>query len=283
MFPSGNSFTDMDVLPQSITLLIFSYLPYEFVRTTASLVCKAWHELAYEKNLIKYAGRKDLSEIKARDSSKETVDNFLQAVKRRPRMFHSTDLCGATTTWKTFGEIAYNCTELKILNKGRTKGEILEYPLIQATNMVELNLSETLINDQLFVLISKSVPKLSILKVSRCYNLTNLAIEKPSFPSLRFLGMAYCMFSIEAIICAIDKHGIFAICVRGIKLQNEDISRLIEFYPNVADISIPTLCGLPEGTVSQEELPQLCPCCCSSSLATILSAKDANDGSWMEL
>ncbi|CAH3017058.1 unnamed protein product [Porites evermanni] len=152
-------------------------------------------------------------------------------------MFHSTDLCGATTTWKTFGEIAYNCTELKILNKGRTKGEILEYPLIQATNMVELNLSETLINDQF----------------------------------------------IEAIICAIDKHGIFAICVRGIKLQNEDISRLIEFYPNVADIGISTLCGLPEGTVSQEELPQLCPCCCSSSLATILSAKDANDGSWMEL
>ena len=91
------------------------------------------------------------------------------------------------------------------------------------------------------------------------------------------------MFSIEAIICVIDKHGIFAICVRGIKLQNEDISGLIEFYPDVADIGIPTLCGLPEGTVSQEALPQLCPHCCSSSLATILSAKDANDASWMEL
>ena len=273
----------MDVLPQSITLLIFSYLPYEFVQTIASLVCKAWHQLAYDKNLIKYAGRKDLSEISARDSLKETVDNFLQAVKWRPRMFHSIDLCGATTTWKTFGEIAHNCTELKILNMARTKGEILEYPLIQATNIVELNLSETLINDQLFVLISKSVPKLGILNVSRCYNLTNSAIEKSSFPSLRFLGIAYCMFSIKAIICVIDKHGIFAICVRGIKLQNEDISRLIEFYPDVADIGIPTLCGLPEGTVSQEALPQLCPYCCSSSLATILSAKDANDASWMEL
>lgn len=279
----------MDVLPQSIMLLIFSYLPYEFVQTIASLVCKAWHQLAYDKNLIKYAGRKDLSEINARDSLKETVDNFLQAVKWRPRMFHkprmfhSIDLCGATTTWKTFGEIAHNCTELKILNMARTKGEILEYPLIQATNIVELNLSETLINDQLFVLISKSVPKLGILNVSRCYNLTNLAIEKSSFPSLHFLGIAYCMFSIEAIICVIDKHGIFAICVRGIKLQNEDVSHLIEFYPDVADIGIPTLCDLPEGTVSQEALPQLCPYCCSSSLATILSAKDANDASWMEL
>ena len=125
----------MDVLPPSITLLIFSYLPYEFVQTIASLVCKAWHQLAYDKNLIKYAGRKDLSEINARDSLKETVDNFLQAVKWRPRMFHSIDLCGATTTWKTFGEIAHNCTELKILNMARTKGEILEYPLIQATTL----------------------------------------------------------------------------------------------------------------------------------------------------
>ena len=119
LFPSGNSFTDMDVLPQSIMLLIFSYLPYEFVQTIASLVCKAWHQLAYDKNFIKYAGRKDLSEINARDSLKETVDNFLQAVKWRPRMFHSIDLCGATTTWKTFGEIAHNCTELKILNMAR--------------------------------------------------------------------------------------------------------------------------------------------------------------------
>ena len=84
--------------------------------------------------------------------------------------------------------------------------------------------------------------------------MTNLAIEKSSFPSLGFLGIAYYMFSIEAIICAMDKHGIFAICVRGIKLQNEDISRLIEFYPDVADIGIPPWCGLPEGTVSREAL-----------------------------
>ena len=61
------------------------------------------------------------------------------------------------------------------------------------------------------------------------------------------------------------------------------ICHLIEFYPDVADIGIPTLCGLPEGTVSQEALPQLCSYCCSSSLSTILSAKDTNGGSWMEL
>ena len=165
----------------------------------------------------------------------------------------------------------------------RAKGEILEYPLIQATNIVELNLSETLINDYLFVLISNSIPKLGILNVSTCSNWTNLAIDISSFPSLRFLGMAYCMFSIETNICAIDKHGIFAMCVRGIKLQNEDISRLIEFYPDVAEISIPNLRGLPEGTVSQHALPQLCFHCCSSSLSTVLSAKDASDGSWMEI
>ena len=194
---------------ESITLLIFSFLPYKFIRTTESLVCKAWRQLAYNC-FIKYAGREDFSEINARYSSKETVDNFLQTMKWRPRLFHSIDLCGATTTWKTFGEVAHNCTELKILNKARAKGEIREYPLIKATNIVELNLSETLINDYLFVLISNSV--------SRCYKLTNLASEKSSFPSLCFLGIAYYTFSIEAVICAIEKHGIFAICVRGIKL-----------------------------------------------------------------
>ena len=167
---------------------------------------------------LKYAGRKDLSEINAIDSLKETVDNTLQAVKWRPRMFHSIELCGAKTTWKTVGEIAHNCTELKIVNMSRTKGEILEYPLIQATNIVELHLSETLINDQLFVLKSKSIPKLDILNVSRCYNLTNLAIEKSSFPSWRFLGIAYrCSASRQLFV---PSTSIFGNCSSGNELLN---------------------------------------------------------------
>ena len=77
----------MEVLPHSITLLIFSYLPYMFVRTTASLVCKAWCQLAYDKSLINYATEKEFSEINVEDASAETVNYFLQAVKWRPSLF----------------------------------------------------------------------------------------------------------------------------------------------------------------------------------------------------
>lgn len=273
----------MEALPQSITLLVFSYLPYKFVRTTASLVCKAWRQIAYDKSLIKCATDEEFLETSARDSSIETVNYFLQAVKWRPSLFHSIDLCGAKTTWETFSEIAQNCCELKILNMARIEGKISGYPLIQAVKIVELNLSETVINDSLFVFISKKLPKLGILNVSKCDNLTDLAIERASFPSLRFLGIGDCTVSVEAIICAIDKHGIFAMCVKGIKLSNEEIARLLDLYPDIAEIGVPTLCGLQEGIVSQQALPQLCFYCCSSSLSTVLSAKEANDSSWMEL
>lgn len=112
-------------IPRPGPPLIFSYLPYTFVQTTASLMCKAWCQSAYNKTLIKYAGREDFSIINIRDSSKEAADNFLQAMKWRPHLFHSIDLCGATTTWKTFCEIAHNCTELNILNAARAKAKFL--------------------------------------------------------------------------------------------------------------------------------------------------------------
>ena len=91
------------------------------------------------------------------------------------------------------------------------------------------------------------------------------------------------MVSIKAILCAIDKHGIFAMCVKGIKFTSAEITRLVELYPDIAEIGIPTLCGLPHGTVSPNALPQLCFYCCSSSRSTVLSAKEATDNSWMEL
>lgn len=273
----------MDVLPQSITLLIFSHLPYRFVRTTASLVCKAWRQIAYDRSLIKCATDEEFLEVKARDSSKEAVNTFLQVVKWRPSLFLCIDLCGAKTTWETFCEIAHCCAELKVLNVARIEGEIPEYPLIRATNIVELNLSETLIDDCLFVLITENLPKLGVVNVSRCCNLTTLAIQNASFPSLRFLGIADCMVSIDAILCAIDKHGIFAMCVKGIKLRSDEIAHLVEQYPDIAEIGIPTLCGLSQGTVSDQALPQSCFYCRSSSLLTVLSAKEAIDGSWMEL
>lgn len=148
---------------------------------------------------------------------------------------------------------------------------------------MELNLSKTLIDDRFLEFITKMFPLLGILNVSRCYKLTNFGIEKASFPFLHFLAIAHCMIGIETILCAIDKHGIYAMCVKGVIVGSEDIARLVELYPDIADIGIPTLCGLPHGAVSREALPQFCFYCCKSSLLTVLTTQEASSGSWMEL
>ena len=128
----------MEVLPQNIPLLIFYYLPYKFILTTASFVCQAWRQIAYDKSLIKYARDEEFLETNARGSSTETLNYFLQAVQWTPSLFQSIDLSGAKATWETFRVIAHNCGELKILNMARIEGKISEYPLIQAVKIVEL-------------------------------------------------------------------------------------------------------------------------------------------------
>ena len=72
------------------------------------------------------------------------------------------------------------------------------------------------------------------------------------------------------------------LCVKEIKLEREDIAHLVELYPDIAEIGIPTICGLTQGTVSQQALPQRCFYCRTSSHATIFYAKEAIDGSQSE-
>ena len=273
----------MGSLPQSIILNIFSYLPYKFVRKTASLVCKVWLQISQDKSLIKYARDTEFSEVKAQNSSKETVDNFRQAVKWRPCLFQSIDLSGASTNWSTFCEIVENCTRLTVLNMARMQGGLSEYPVIRAINIVELNLSETKLDDSHLVFITESISSLGILNVCGCENLTDTGINNASFDSLRFLGLAHCKVGVDSIICAIQKHEIFAMCVEGVTLSTDDISHLLDLFPDLAEIGVPAVCGLPQGTVSSEALQPLCFYCRSSPLNTVLSVKESIDGSWMEL
>ena len=149
-------------------------------------------------------------EISPRNSLKETVDSFLQVVKWRPRLFQFIDLSCAKTTWETFCEIVNCCAELKILNMTGIEGKIYQHRLIGRSKLVELNLSETLLDDRLLVCIIKSFPMLGILNVSRCYKLTNVGVEQASFPSLRFLALANFMIGIDAILYLPEKHGVFA-------------------------------------------------------------------------
>ena len=197
---------------------------------------------------MKYAGEGDFLEISPRNSLKETVDSFLQVVKWRPRLFQFIDLSCAETTWKTFCEIVNCCAELKILNMTGIEAEISRHPLIGVSKLVKLNLSETLLDD--LACITKIFSMLGILNVSRCFKLTNAGVEQPSFPSLRLLALANCMIGIDAILYILEKHGVFALCVKEIKLKSEDIAHLVELYPGIAEIGIPTLWPTARNCVS---------------------------------
>ena len=242
----------MDSFPQSIILNIFSYLPYKFFRKTASLVCKEWLQISQDKSLIKYARDTEFSEVKAQN-------------------------------WSTFCEIVENCTRLTVLNMARMHGGLSENPVIRAINIVQLNLSATKLDDSHLVFITESISSLGILNVCGCENLTDTGINNASFDSLRFLGLAHCKVGVDSIICAIQKHEIFAMCVEGITLSTDDISHLLDLFPDLAEIGVPAVCGLPQGTVSSEALQPLCFYCRSSPLNMVLSVKESIDGSWMEL
>ena len=50
-------------------------------------------------------------------------------------------------------------------------------------------------------------------------------------------------------------------CVEGVTLSTDDISHLVDLFPDMAEIAVPTVCGLQQGTVSSEALKPLCFYC----------------------
>ena len=129
----------------------------------------------------------------------------------------------------------------------------------------------------------ENTPKLGILNLSGCRNLTDSGIERATFPSLRFLGLAHCNVGVLSIICSIREHEIFAMCVEGIALSSQDIELLLSQFPDIAEVGVPSLCGLPQGTISSQALSPVCYYCRSSPLRTVLTVEQSTSGSWMEL
>lgn len=102
-------------------------------------MCKAWCQAAYDRSLIRYVKEEEFLEITVRNSSKETVENFLQVVNWRPSLFQYIDLGCSKTTWEAFCKIVHLCTKLKILNMAGIKGEISQHSKIETSKIVELN------------------------------------------------------------------------------------------------------------------------------------------------
>lgn len=113
--------------------------------------------------------------------------------------------------------------------------------------------------------------------------MTDTGINNATFDSLLFLGLAHCKVGVDSIICAIQKHEIFAMCVEGVILSTDNISHLVDLFHDMAEIAIPAVCGLQQGTVSSEALQPLCFYCRSWPLNMVLSVKESIDGGWMKL
>ena len=62
----------------------------------------------------------------------------------------------------------------------RMHGGLSEYPVIRANNIVQLNLSETNLDDSHLVFITESISSLGILNVCGCENLTDTGINNAS-------------------------------------------------------------------------------------------------------
>lgn len=133
-----------------------------------------------------------------------------------------------------------------------------------------------MIDDRSLIYISERTPKLGILNLYGCRKLT----ESAPFPSLRFLGLGHCNVGVGALICSIQEHEIFAMCVKEIALFS-DI--LISLFPDIAEVGVPSLCGLPHGTISSQALSPVCFYCRSSPLSMVLTVEESTSNSWMEL
>ena len=64
---------------------------------------------------------------------------------------------------------------------------------------MELNLSETKLDDSHLVFIMESISSLAILNICGCENLTDTGINNAAFDSLRFLGLAHSKVGVDSI------------------------------------------------------------------------------------
>lgn len=136
--------------------------------------------------------------------------------------------------------------------------------------LLELNISDTPINDNFIYNLSQSCKVLYSLNISRCPNVTDIGLTVVDF-NLMLLNIAHCRFQFETIVHVLCEYDVQMLCMQGIYTALEDRTRLASMFPSSLEIGIPNICGfsLPG---YQHFSEKLCFWCRNSNHCTFLTS-----------
>ena len=268
----------MESLPDEIVLLIFSYVPAKNLFQSVSVVSKTFNRLAYDCFLVRRSGRL-LEKINLERKSKPTMQKVRDIIAMLPSTtvkYISIQDCFAA--WEVLDVLAATCKSLRILNLASSR----EAPKLSKkikpfmfSQLLELNVSYTLIDDNFIHHLSQSCKKLYSLNMSHCPNVTDTGLTTVSF-NLTLLNIAHCHLQFETVVYTLREFDVQVLCMQGICTGLREGLRLVAIFPLCLELGIPTICGftLPG---YQDCQPRLCFWCKNSSNCTFLTSDDDPD------
>ena len=235
----------MERLPDEIVLVIFSFVPGELLFRTVSLVCKRFYRLAYDCSSV-HRCKGLFTEINLQRKTETTVQRVLSIITMLPStVVKHFSVQDCTATWQVFDVLAATCKGLKILNLAYMNGVLKlgkEVKPFAFNQLLELNISGTLIDDHFIYHLSHSCKVLYSLNISGCHNITDTGLTSVSF-NLTLLNVAHCNFQIQTIIHILREFDVKVLCIQGIRTAWEERIRLVSLFPSL-EIGTPYICGV---------------------------------------
>ena len=235
----------MEKLPDEIVLFIFSFVSPKLLFRSTSLVCRRFHRLAYDSSSLRRS-KGLLKEITLRRKSVFTIQKVVSIISMLPsdtvKYLSITD-CSAIR--QVFDVIAATCKGLKVLNLASMEGIIKlgnDVKPFSFHQLLELNISDTHIDDTFIYSLSKSCKVLYALNISRCPNVTDMGLTAVDF-NLMLLNIAHCHFQFETIVHVLCEYDVQMLCMQGIYTAVEDRITLASMFPSSLEIGIPNICG----------------------------------------
>lgn len=264
---------EMERFPDEILLNIFSFLPRRFLFGAVSVVCRRFHRLAYDYSSLRRS-KSLIKEINLKTKSLSSVQRLLKIIRMVPSYVKYMTIQECDPTWQVFEVVATTCSELNILNVSYMKG----YPklgkemnLFAFHHLLELNVSNTLIDDIFINRLSQSCKILYSLNISSCPNVTDLGLMTANF-NLMLLNIAHCHFQFTTIVHILREFDVQVLCIQGIHTAVRERTRLASMYPSCIDIGIPCICGF--SLPGYQDLPEnLCFWCRNSNRCTFLDSR----------
>lgn len=235
----------MEGLPDEVVLSIFSFVPAKFLFRSVSAVCKRFHRLAYDRASIRRS-EVLLKEINLRGKSESTVQRVLTVITKLPsHVVRCISIQDCTTTWQVFDVLAANCEGLKILNLSSMKGVLKLGKVVKPfvfRQLLELNVSGTMIDDNFIFHLSESCKALYSLNISCCPYITDIGLTKVNF-NLTLFNIAHCHFQFPTIAFILHEFDVQVLCIQGIHTGLTERTSLASMFPSSLDIGIPLICG----------------------------------------